>query len=267
MGLPEDSIQFDPQAYGNLPFTWAVCSDVGRVRQTNEDACHIEPEMGLFIVSDGMGGHRGGEVASAFVVNDLSVSIDMGFGKLRSKTPRPIRNLIKRSIRMHNKQVLVEAENESGYKDMGATLVLALIHADRATIANLGDSRLYRYRKGKLSQLSRDHSVISELIEQGKLQPEQAENHEAEGVITQYMGMQERAAPYTRSFRLKKADRLLLCSDGLTDMLRDEQIQAILAQQLDVDTVVRILVQQANDAGGVDNITAVLVDWKGICQQ
>ena len=267
MESSEDSIHFDPQAYGSLPFTWAVCTDVGRVRQTNEDACHIEPEMGLFILSDGMGGHRGGEVASAFVVNDLSVSIDMGFHRLRSQSPRVIRSLIKRAIRHHNKQVLVESENESGYKDMGATLVLALIHNGRVTIANLGDSRLYRWRNGKLTQLSRDHSVISELIEQGKLQPEQAENHEAQGRITQYMGMEERAAPYMNSFLLKKDDRLLLCTDGLTDMLRDEQIQAILAQQPDADTVVRILVEQANAAGGSDNITVVLVDWKGACRQ
>ena len=150
---------------------------------------------------------------------------------------------------------------------MGATLVLALIHNGRVTIANLGDSRLYRWRNGKLTQLSRDHSVISELIEQGKLQPEQAENHEAQGRITQYMGMEERAAPYMNSFLLKKDDRLLLCTDGLTDMLRDEQIQAILAQQPDADTVVRILVEQANAAGGSDNITVVLVDWKGACRQ
>ena len=259
MKLPEDSIHFDPQAYGSLPFTWAACSDVGKVRQKNEDAYFVEPEMGLFIVSDGMGGHRGGEVASAFVVNDLSVSIDTGFGRLRSKTPRPIRNLIKRSIRRHNKQVLAEAENESGCKDMGATLVLALIHAGRATIANLGDSRLYRFRGGKLTQLSRDHSVISELIEQGKLQPDQAENHEAEGVITQYMGMSQHAEPHIKSFRLKKGDRLLLCSDGLTDMLTDTQIRDILLQQPDPDAAVQTLTQNADAAGGADNITVILI--------
>ena len=93
MESSEQSIQFDPQAYGPLPFTWAVCTDVGLQRQTNEDAFHIEPETGLFIVSDGMGGHRGGEVASAFVVNDLSVSIDAGFHRLRLKSPRPFARL------------------------------------------------------------------------------------------------------------------------------------------------------------------------------
>ncbi len=256
----ETPIHLDPQAYGSLPFTWAVCTDVGKVRQTNEDAYHIEPETGLFIVSDGMGGHRGGEVASAFVVNDLSVSIDAGFHKLRSKNPRPIRKLIERAIRRHNKQVLAEAENESGYKDMGATLVLALIHDRRATIANLGDSRLYRCRAGSLTQLSRDHSVVGELIEQGKLEPEQVENHEDEGVITRYMGMPERAEPHIKSFRLKKNDRLLLCSDGLTDMLTDTQIRDILSQNPDPSAAAKTLIDQANNAGGHDNITVVLID-------
>ncbi|MBL7215472.1 MAG: Stp1/IreP family PP2C-type Ser/Thr phosphatase [Phycisphaerae bacterium] len=256
----ETPIQLDPQVYGNLPFTWAVSSDIGQVRQINEDAYLVEPETGLFIVSDGMGGHAGGEVASAFVVSDLSVSIDMGFHKLRSKSPRAVQKLIQRAIRQHNKQVLAEAENESGYKNMGATLILALIYDGRATIANLGDSRLYRFRNGKLTQLSRDHSVVGELIAQGKLAPEQAENHPAEGVITQYMGMETHADPHVKSFRLKKNDLLLLCTDGLTDMLTDSQIRDILRRQPDVNTATQTLVEQANNAGGADNITVVLID-------
>ncbi len=257
----EHSIHYNPQAYENLPFTWAVCSDTGKVRQTNEDAYHIEPESGLFIVSDGMGGHRGGEVASAFVVDDLSVSIDAGFGRLRSRGPRAIRRLIQRSIRAHNRQVRMEADSEAGYRDMGATVVLVLIHAGRVTAANLGDSRLYRCRKGRLVQLSRDHSVINELIEQGKLTPDEADNHEAEGQITQYMGMPERAAPFVRSFLLRKGDRLLLCTDGLTDMLSDGQIRAVLESRPEATAAAQTLVRQANEAGGVDNITVVVIDY------
>lgn len=261
MESPEQSIHYDPQAYGNLNFTWAVCSEIGQVRKVNEDAFHIEPESGLFIVSDGMGGHRGGEVASAFVVNDLSVIIDAGFGRLRMTSRRVIRDLIKRSILLHNRQVRLEAGSESGYRDMGATVVLVLIHAGRATVANLGDSRLYRWRKGRLVQLSRDHSVIRELIEQGKLHPDETANHEAAGVITQYMGMPERAAPYVRSFLLQRGDRLLLCTDGLTDMLSDRQIGAVLKSQPEATAAAQTLVQQANDAGGVDNITVVVIDY------
>jgi len=256
-GIP---IEIDPQAYGSLPFTWAVRSDVGKVREINEDAYLVEPETGLFIVSDGMGGHPGGEIASAFVASDLSVTIDTGLHKLRSDSRHAMRRLIKRAIRQHSRQVRIEGQNESGYKDMGATVVLALVHNGRATIANLGDSRLYRFRRGKLTQLSRDHSVIGELIEQGKLRPEEAENHAAGGMITQYMGMEKKPRPYIKSFQIKKNDRLLLCSDGLTDMLSDVEIQSVLSQNPDADAAVQTLVKQANNAGGADNITVILID-------
>lgn len=259
MESEQNSIHYDPQAYDKLPFTWAVASDTGNVRESNEDAWHIEPETGLFIVSDGMGGHRGGELASAFVVNDLSVSIDAGFHKLRSTKPRAIRRLIQRSVRHFNEQVRMEGHSEAGFRDMGATVVLVLIHAHRATLANVGDSRLYRCRGGKLVQLSRDHSVIGELIEQGKLLPEQAENHAAGGIITQYMGMEQPAKPFIKTFQLKKNDRLLLCTDGLTDMLSDAQIRDILTHQPDPDAAIKTLIEQANQAGGADNITAILI--------
>jgi len=262
MEINPGSIHYDPQAYEKLAFTWAVRSDTGKVRAANEDAWHIEPETGLFIVADGMGGHRGGEVASSFVVNDLSVSIDAGFHRLRSTSPRAIRALIKRSVRHLNEQVRMEGDSEAGFRDMGATVVLVLIHAGRATLANVGDSRLYRLREGTLMQLTRDHSVVEELIQAGKLKPEEADNHPAGGMITQYMGMTMPAQPFIRSFNLTTGDRLLLCTDGLTDMLADEQIRNILLDTSDSDSAVEMLIEQANAAGGVDNITAVLIDYR-----
>lgn len=257
----ETSIQHDPQVYGSLPFAWAARSDTGRLRDNNEDAYLIEPEAGLFILSDGMGGHRGGELASIFVTRELSVQIEAGFHKLRSQSRRSILHLIKRSIRRYSDQVRLEGDSESGCKDMGATVVVVMICGGRAYVANLGDSRLYRYRNQKLRQISRDHSVVGELIEAGKLRPDQAENHEAEGQITQYMGMDQKAAPHLRSFLLQRNDRLLLCSDGLTDMLSDQHIAPILQQNPDPQDAVDQLIGQANEAGGVDNITAVLIDY------
>ncbi len=260
----ENPVQHDPQVYGSLPFAWAAKSDVGRCRENNEDAYLVEPEAGLFIVSDGMGGHRGGELASVFVTRDLSVLIEAGFHKLRSQSRRAILNLIKRAIRRHNDQVRAEGDSESGYKDMGATVVLAMIHSGRAYIANLGDSRLYRYRNHKLTQITRDHSVVGELIEAGKLHPDQAEDHEAEGQITQYMGMDEKAAPHLRSFKLEKNDRLLLCSDGLTDMVDNLTISQILEQNPDPEPAAEQLIRQANNAGGADNITTIIIDYNRI---
>jgi protein phosphatase len=259
--MMEHSMQFDAQVYGNLPFRWAVCSDTGRIRQVNEDAHLVEPETGLFVVSDGMGGHPGGKIASEFVVSDLSVTIDTELHKLRSVNQRAVRRLIKKAIYQHSNQVIQEGQSEAGFKGMGATVVLALLHDGRVTIANLGDSRIYRYRNGRLMQLSQDHSVINELIQEGKLLPEYAQDHDAEGIITQYMGMKEIPEPHIRSFGLHPEDRLLLCSDGLTAMLSDKTIQMTLSQNLSPQKAVQSLVDQANEAGGYDNITVVVIDW------
>jgi serine/threonine protein phosphatase PrpC len=144
---------------------------------------------------------------------------------------------------------------------MGATLVVALLRKGRAYIANLGDSRIYRFRSRRLVQLTKDHSVVSELLDKGKIKPEEAENHETQGEITHYVGMEDKAKPYIRSFQLKKGDRLLLCTDGLTDSIDDKAIAAILAQKQQCKEACQALVDAANDAGGHDNITGVIVDW------
>lgn len=256
-------IELDPNTYNKLPFTWAVLSDKGLCRQENEDTFLIEPEIGLFMISDGMGGHRGGALASDFVCQNLSVSIETGLQKLRSKSSRAVRNLLIRSIRIHNEEVLQEACSESGYKDMGATVVLCLIAGDRAFVANLGDSRLYRFRNNKLHQISRDHSVVRELVEQGKLHPEQADFHEDSNLITQYMGMETKALPDLRSFKLQRKDRILLCTDGLTDMIDLHSISGILESQSDLNHAANQMIRVANNAGGTDNITVILIEWKG----
>jgi protein phosphatase len=144
---------------------------------------------------------------------------------------------------------------------MGATVVLCLLVEKRAYIANLGDSRLYRLRKNSFTQISHDQSVVNELIESGQLDPNEVNEHEANGEITQYMGMDEDVHPYIRSFQLRLGDRLLLCSDGLTDMLSDKTIKTILSEIQSPQQAVRRLVDRANEAGGHDNITAILIDW------
>jgi len=256
-------IQHDPKVFEGLPFTWAALTDVGRSRQKNEDTFIIEPEIGLFLVSDGMGGHPAGEVASDFVSQNLSVRIEAALHSLRSPSPRAIRHLLAHSIRYHNQEVVWEGQSESGSQGMGATVVLCLLWDQRAYIVNLGDSRFYRLRKSRLTQFSRDHSVVNELIEMGRLDPEKAGGHAASGQITQYMGMDEQAQPHIRSFALQPDDRLLLCSDGLTDMLSENAIQTILCQNPSPQQAVQCLIDQANQAGGLDNITVVVIDWFG----
>jgi len=253
---PADSLS------SSLPFRCAGLSHIGKVREENEDTFIMEPELGLFLVSDGMGGHRGGELASKIVTEDLPVMIEVRLDKLKVGRPATIRSLFKKAIIEQSKQLHLEGISETGYKDMGATLVVALLRNHRAYIANLGDSRVYRFRNRRLRQLTKDHSVVSELLDKGKIKPEEAENHEDQGVITHYVGMEDKARPNIRSFQLKKGDRLLLCTDGLTDAIDDKAIARILARENDCKAACQALVDAANAAGGQDNITIVIVDWR-----
>jgi len=244
-----------------LPLRYAGLTHIGKVRDENEDTFLVEPELGLFLVSDGMGGHRGGELASKIVIEDLPVMIELKLDKLKVGSPAAIRSLFKKAIVEQSKQLRLEGTSEAGYKDMGATLVVALLRNNRAYIANLGDSRIYRFRKRRLVQLTKDHSVVSELLDKGKIKPEEAQNHEAQGEITHYVGMEDRVRPYIRSFHLKKDDRLLLCTDGLTDAIDNKAIAAILAKENDCTAACQALIDAANAAGGPDNITVVIADW------
>jgi len=247
----------------SLPITWGAATHIGRIREENQDTFIAEPQLALFLVSDGMGGHRGGELASKIVIEDLPVMIETGLDKLKVGAPKTIKSLLYRSITEQNRQLWLEGTSETGYKDMGATLVTILLRNKRCFAANLGDSRAYLFRKGRLSQLTRDHSVVSDLVTEGLIGPEEAESHDARGQITSYIGMEEEPRPYVRSFLLKNNDRLLLCTDGLTDMVNDEDIAAILKKEPDSQVVCKKLVDAANAAGGYDNITVLLVVWNG----
>ncbi|MHC4166278.1 MAG: PP2C family protein-serine/threonine phosphatase [Planctomycetota bacterium] len=253
--------EITPAASG--PFLWAAETDRGRLRPENEDAFFADPETALFMVSDGMGGHRGGALASGIISEDLPVMIENALDKLRVGTVRTIRSLLERAIAEQSRQLQLEGTSETGYQDMGATLVIALLRKRRCYVANVGDSRAYRLRAGRLVQLTRDHSVVSELIERGHITPEEAPNHAASGQLTRYIGMEEKTRSHVHSFALKKHDRILVCTDGLTDMLGDNQIAAILKAEAGPHSACTALVAAANRAGGHDNITALLIDWMG----
>jgi serine/threonine protein phosphatase PrpC len=244
-------------------FRWGAETHTGKERQENQDRFFADPEPALFLVSDGMGGHRGGAIASGIVAEDLPVMIENALDKLKVGTPCTIRSLLNRMIAEQSKQLQLEGTSETGFRDMGATLVIALLRKGRCFLANLGDSRAYRLRKGRMVQLTRDHSVVSELIEKGHIEPEEAVDHDASGQITRYVGMDEKARSHVRSFTLKKSDRLLLCTDGLTDMVADKDIAAILKGETDPQTACQSLVAAANKAGGHDNITTLVIDWLG----
>jgi len=256
---PVEILVVSPPAH----FRWGAETHVGMVRQENQDSFFADPEPALFLVSDGMGGHKGGAIASEIVAEDLPVMIENALDKLKVGTPRAVRSLLNRMIAEQSKQLQLEGTSETGFRDMGATLVIALLRKGRCFVANIGDSRAYRLRKGRLMQLTRDHSVVSELIEKGRIEPEEAANHDARGQITRYIGMEEKARSHVRSFALKKGDRLLLCTDGLIDMVDNKGIAAILSAESDPQAACKSLVTAANKAGGHDNVTTLIIDWLG----
>jgi serine/threonine protein phosphatase PrpC len=242
-------------------FRWGASTHIGMERQENQDSFFADPEPALFLVSDGMGGHRGGAIASEIVAEDLPVMIENALDTLKVGTSRTVRVLLNKLIAEQSKQVQLEGTSETGFRDMGATLVIVLLRKGRCFVANIGDSRAYRLRKDRMVQLTRDHSVISELIEKGRIGPQEAVNHDAQGQITRYIGMEEKAHSHVRSFILKKGDRLLLCTDGLTDMVTDKEIAVILKADRDPQDACESLIAAANKAGGHDNITTLVIDW------
>lgn len=260
-GKPTAPSEITPAPSG--PFLWAAETDPGRLRAENEDNFFADPETALFVVSDGMGGHRGGALASGIISEDLPVMIENALDRLRVGTTRTVRSLLDKAIAEQSRQLQLEGTSEAGYQDMGATLVIALLRKGRCFVANVGDSRAYRLRSGRFRQLTRDHSVVFELIERGHISPEEAPNHAASGELTHYIGMEEKVRSHVHSFAVKKNDRILLCTDGLTDMLTDRDIAGILKAKADPQAACRALIAAANRAGGHDNITALVIDWLG----
>jgi serine/threonine protein phosphatase PrpC len=238
---------------------WAGLSDRGRVRERNEDRWSADTDLGLFIVSDGMGGRPAGEVASEVVVAALPTLVAHHFGAepdlAAPDAPQRLRTVLTE----------LSADLREGSQDtprlagMGATAVVALVSQATALIAHVGDSRAYLLRARGLHRLTRDHSLAQALIDAGAITDQQATGHPARGQLTRHMGMVGEALPDACRVALQPDDRLLLCSDGLTGMLDDAWIQAILNRSPDPQHACHVLVEAANDAGGTDNITVLVI--------
>jgi protein phosphatase len=249
-----------------------TCSDTGMVRDHNEDSLlaltfnvntrSLDHTRGLFAVADGMGGHAAGEIASSLAVRGVAESIfstaaPILFDPDADYDADWIEQLVSRAVFQANESI--RREGHARGNDMGTTLTLALVIGDRATIANIGDSRTYLYRDGTLRRISRDHSLVMRLVELGQLNETDIYTHPQRNAVLRSLGDQSDIDVDLFSEQLQPGDALLLCSDGQWEMTRDPQMAQIIADHDDAQQACEALVQAANKAGGEDNITAILV--------
>jgi serine/threonine protein phosphatase PrpC len=240
-------------------------SDIGMKRVKNEDSFLINKDAGLFVVADGMGGHAGGEFASRLAVETIGARLkDVG------TPPRDVRSApdyyieqITSAIKEAGKRIYEEAERNPMLKGMGTTAVLMFARDERIYIAHVGDSRAYLVRDGRIVRLTKDHSLVGEQIRAGLL-PESAEkNHKFRNIITRSVGFQEDVEIDIRVDLPVEGDRYLLCTDGLTTLVDDDEILDVVAEN-SVEEAVQLLIDLANMRGGDDNITVVLAEVKDV---
>src|SRR4051794_24465910 len=224
---------------------YAVSTDTGRKRRRNEDAYVAAPP--LFAVADGMGGAQAGEVASKLAAAALEET-DPG----TLSAPEKVESLIQEA----NRRVHARATADPTTSGMGTTMTVAIVEGSAVTIGHVGDSRAYLVRDGELEQLTEDHSLVNELLKSGKLTPEEAETHPQRSVITRAVGTDPDVDVDSFTLDAREGDVFLLCSDGLTDMVADQDILEVAAKYRDdLDRVTKSLVSAANRGGGEDNIT------------
>jgi serine/threonine protein phosphatase PrpC len=221
-------------------------SDLGRQRQGNEDNYFVRAP--LFVVADGMGGAQAGEVASEMAVN----SFDAGLGN-----GSPADGLV-RVIQDANRKIHDRSRSDEQAAGMGTTCTAAYVGESEVTIAHVGDSRAYLWRDGELTRLTRDHSLVGELVARGKLTEEQAEAHPQRSVITRALGPEREVQVDVESFAARGGDVYLLCSDGLTSMIHEPGVRPVMERMAELDRTGRELIAAANEAGGRDNITVIL---------
>jgi len=243
-------------------------TDVGRKRKHNEDAYLVDPERGLFVVADGMGGHAAGEVASRITVESMQEFIAASddatdsswpFGQAGSRAPSAGTRQTA-AVEKANEKVMRAVASRPELKGMGTTVVAALIDGDRATLVHVGDSRAYLYRDGELRRLTDDHSWVQEQVNAGILSEDEAKSHPLKNVVTRALGGSPHVSVDLIEVPLRTGDRFLLCSDGLTGMVADEEIHEFFQSEPVPEPAVRRLVDLANERGGIDNITVIVVD-------
>lgn len=238
-------------------------TDPGKIRSHNEDSITTNNEAGFVILADGMGGYNAGEVASGIAITMLADSLKTAIQTgLPEEGPGPV---VKNEIEKTNSAIYQTAQSQPQFAGMGTTLVCALFHDNRITIGHIGDSRLYRYREtgpeqAEFKQITRDHSLLQEQIDSGMISREEARVSSNKNLVTRALGVDPVVEAEVQEHDALPGDIYLLCSDGLNDMVGDEEIElALTAFGVNLDLAVQQLIQMANDNGGRDNVSVILV--------
>ncbi len=223
-----------------------AASDIGQVREGNEDSYLVlDP---LFAVADGMGGHRGGDVASTLALQTVERMFSAHDGSLIEQ------------VEAANRAVFERSQSDRAVAGMGTTLTAALVQGGRVRLAHVGDSRAYLYRDGELLLLTEDHTLVHRMVEEGEITKEEAETHPHRNILTRALGTDDAVQVDEVPVDVRPGDRLLLCTDGLTGMVHEDEIRGVLQRTREPQAAVQQLVDLANRAGGIDNITAVILD-------
>jgi PPM family protein phosphatase len=235
----------------------------GMVRSGNEDAVYAHPGFGLAILADGMGGYAAGEIASRLAVDEIRAELESALPHLdthsKALTGSDIAEDMRFAARRANTSILNSAKKEPDYEGMGATLVIAVMTVGRLFVGHLGDSRAYRYRAGRLEQLTRDHCWVDEQISQGALQIDALLDTRFKNIVTRALGIDTEIDLEVHDHEALPDDLFLLCSDGLSDMLDDPQIEAVLTGGESLAAKASTLIERANKNGGKDNISVILM--------
>jgi len=247
----------------------AGATDVGRKRTHNEDVLLIREDLGLFIVCDGMGGHSAGEVAAGIAAETVADFFSHCQRDPEGTWPyKPDRGQdegegrLAVAMRLANRRIREAADQDAKRKNMGTTGVMAWLTPNETFVGWAGDSRAYLFRAGTLSQVTEDHSLIGEMIRAGKLSPAEVESFQYKNVITRALGPSEIVKPEVKRIDMRPGDIIMLCCDGVHGLIKDEQMQQIMADNPDLNACAKALVDAANANGGTDNITTVLVRRK-----
>jgi serine/threonine protein phosphatase PrpC len=244
----------------------ASLTDPGRVRDHNEDCIESRPTIGLYVLADGMGGYNAGEVASGMATSLIADGVEEAW------TPREVsrlgrdeakalsERLVKEQIARANSAIFTTSQNNPECAGMGTTLVMGLFYDNFLTVAHIGDSRLYRLRGEAMEQVTRDHSLLQEQLDSGLITPEEAKLSQNKNLVTRALGIDPTVEPELHVYEAELDDTYLLCSDGLSDMMEDEEIRlTLITLKTNPNLTVQQLVQAANDNGGRDNISAMLI--------